>query len=186
MWQRTPHQVTQCWWMYWVGETDCVWRDRKGLDGSIGDKDNRSKGDQSGGKADWAWSIHVHGEESVAFSRSIGVEFDCEGSFISGGLRQALDMNKHCYDYWPQKVVNFVSMKCPCGFFFLYPVLCYVADNVNKQISFHGNAPHSCKHCTLIKTALTIFSWRLRCRKLLLTRQTWNRSNALCVRNSEL
>jgi len=31
---------------------------------------------------------------------------------------------------------------------------CYVADNVNKQIGFHGNAPPSRKQRPLIKTAL--------------------------------
>ena len=30
MWQRTPHHVTQCRWIYWIWETDCVWSERKG------------------------------------------------------------------------------------------------------------------------------------------------------------
>ena len=50
MWQRTPHHVTQCRWIYWVRETDCIWSERKGLllDCSVSTKDNRSEGDQSG------------------------------------------------------------------------------------------------------------------------------------------
>ena len=48
MWQRTPHHVTQCRWIYWVRKTDCIWSERKGLlqDCSVA-KDNRSEGDQS-------------------------------------------------------------------------------------------------------------------------------------------
>ena len=37
----------------------------------------------------------------------------------------------------------------------IYGILyCYVTDNVNKQIGFHGNGPPSRKQRPLIKTAL--------------------------------
>ena len=81
-------------------------------------------------------------------------------------------------------MVYFESMKCSSGFCFV-SCYCYVADNVNKQVGFHGNTPPSRKQRPLIKTALTIFQ-RTRCRILLLTKQTWYHSNALHAQNSEL
>ena len=51
-------------------------------------------------------------------------------------------------------MVYFESMKCTSGFCFV-SCYCYVADNVKKQVGFHGNTPSSRK---LIKMALTIIS----------------------------
>ena len=61
-----------------------------------------------------------------------------------------------------------------------------MADNVNKQVGFHGNTTPSHKQRPLIRSALTIFQ-RMRSRILLLTKQTWYlNSNALHTQNSEL
>ena len=81
-------------------------------------------------------------------------------------------------------MVYFESMKCSGDFCFV-SYYCYVADNVSKQVGFHGNTPPSRKQRSLIKTSLTIFQ-RTQCRILLLTRQTWYHSNALHTQNSEL
>ena len=77
----------------------------------------------------------------------------------SGGLKQALDMDKTT-DH-RKFMVYFESIKCSSGFCSV-SCYCYVADNVNKQVGFHGNTPPSHKQCPLIKTALTIFQ-RTRC-----------------------
>ena len=64
--RRTPHRVTQRWWLYRVKETDCVV--------SISTKETGAK----------VIRADVYGEgSSVAFSRSIGMELDSEGSIIS-------------------------------------------------------------------------------------------------------
>ena len=54
----------------------------------------------------------------------------------------------------------FESMKCNSGFCFV-SCYCYVADNVNKKVGFHGNTPPSRKQRPLIKTSLTIFRFFL-------------------------
>ena len=59
-------------------------------------------------------------------------------------------MDKHCSDYWPQKDYGVVCrQEVHYSFVSCY---CIVVDDVNKQISFHGNAPPSCKKHPLIFT----------------------------------
>ena len=62
----------------------------------------------------------------------------------SGGLRQALDMDIVKTTDHRKFMVYFVSMKCTSGFCFV-SCYCYVADDVNKQVGFHGNTPPSRK-----------------------------------------
>ena len=68
--QRALHCVTQCRWIYWVWETDCVWSERKGLllDCSTGTGENRKAIGANRRQARLGRQC-VHGEESVAFSQ---------------------------------------------------------------------------------------------------------------------
>ena len=59
--------------------------------------------------------------------------------------------------YWPQKVYGVFCRQEVHYWFLLCILLLYWIDNVNKQVSFHGNAPPSCKQRPLIKAALTLF-----------------------------
>ena len=43
-----------------------------------------------------------------------------------------------------------------CSGFCFVSSYCYMADNVNKKVGFHGNTPPSRKQRPLIKTSLTI------------------------------
>ena len=50
-------------------------------------------------------------------------------------------------------MMYFAEKKCTGSY-------CIVANDVNKQIGFHGNVPPSHKQCSLIKTVITVFSER--------------------------
>ena len=69
----------------------------------------------------------------------------------SGGLRQALDIWTSIVKTTDHRkfMVYFESMKCSSGLCFV-SCYCYVADNVNKQVGFHGNTPPSRKQRPLM------------------------------------
>ena len=76
--RRTPHRVTQRWWMYWVRETDCVWTERKGLllDCIASAKENRKESGQSGPRLG---RLGLIGKAYTVRSGSISVDSDTEG-----------------------------------------------------------------------------------------------------------
>ena len=68
--RRTPHRVTQRWWIYWVRETDCFWSETAApVPKRTGRKAERTKVRQTRTLC-----------EVCRFSRSIGMELDSEGS----------------------------------------------------------------------------------------------------------
>ena len=77
-------------------------------------------------------------------------------------------------------MVYFADMKCTSGFC-IVPCYCIVADDVNRQIGFHGNVPPS--H-TLACTN-NIFLNCISVNVVPNIRRTWYHSNALHTQNSE-